>query len=305
MVWVSLVLLSAFFLGIYDIWKKLSLKKNAVIPVLFFATLSGSIMFLPLLLISKFYPEVLQDTQFYIHPIELKTHFLIFIKSLIIASSWILAYFAMKNLPISIVTPIRASAPLWTLAGGILIFGEKFAPQQLIGLFLTLIFYFIFSQLGKKEGIHFEKNRWVCFIIIATLLGTASGLYDKFLIGNFPHVTVQAFFSFYLVLILAPVLILIWYPARKRFTPFRWKFSIPLIGIFLIIADFMYFSALTDPDSLISVISTIRRGSVVVSFLFGAILLKEQNKRKKALTLSGTLAGIFLIILGSSDSTED
>jgi transporter family protein len=72
-----------------------------------------------------------------------------------------------------------------------------------------------------------------------------------------------------------------------------------LIGITLTVADFIYFWALSQDGSLISIISTVRRGSVIVSFSLGAIIFKEKNIKIKALILAGILAGIGLIIWGS------
>ena len=45
--WLLLAFLSATLLGFYDVFKKKSLKDNAVLPVLFLNTFFSSLIFLP------------------------------------------------------------------------------------------------------------------------------------------------------------------------------------------------------------------------------------------------------------------
>ena len=75
--------------------------------------------------------------------------------------------------------------------------------------------------------------------------------------------------------------------------------AIPLISIFLVSADFLYMYALTFDDAMISIVSMIRRGSVVVSFLFGALVFHEKNLRSKAFDLLLVLLGMVFLWLGS------
>lgn len=297
--WVLPAIFSALFLGIYDVFKKLSLNKNAVIPVLFFSALTGSVCFSIPLILSRFIPNELSSAGLYVAPMGIGEHCMVFIKAIIVVGSWIFSFFALKNLPISIVTPIRATGPLWTLTGALIIFGEVLNTWQWLGISLTLFFFYLFSLAGKKEGIHFKKNKWVLFIIAGTLLGAVSGLYDKHLIRHLDRLQVQAWFSVYQTVVLFPVLMFLWYPQRAKSSSFSWRWSIPLIGICLLIADYAYFYALSYPDSMISVISAIRRGSVFIAFSSGAIFFGEKNIRLKSILLIGILSGIFCLYFGS------
>ncbi|MFI4912970.1 MAG: EamA family transporter [Sedimentisphaeraceae bacterium JB056] len=301
--WAILGLISAVFLGIYDLNKKMALKNNAVIPVLFFSTVSGFALMLPILFLSRFSPEMMQNAGLYVEPITLTQHLMLAAKSLIVASSWVFAYFAIKHLPISIVTPIRSMSPLWTLIAAAIIYNERPNLMQFIGIIVVIVSFYYFSIVGKLEGIKFHRDKWVFFVILATLIGTASGIYDKFLIAkaHFSPVTVQAWFSCYLVVILGLVTLFCWYPSRKKTTPFQWRISIIFIGVFLIIADFVYFKALGIEGALLMILSVLRRSSVIISFTAGALMFKEMNKRKKAVALAGVLAGVFLILFGSAD----
>jgi bacterial/archaeal transporter family protein len=298
--WVILALLSALLLGIYEVFKKLSVNKNAVIPVLFLSTLTSSLIFLPITIGSEYYPEFFKSIQLFVPDITFEQHGLIFLKSLLVVSSWILAFYAVKHLPITIVAPIRATGPIWTLLGAILIFSEQLNSFQWIGVIVTLLFFYLLSTTGKMEGISFATDKWVLFIIAATFLGAASGLYDKFLMRRIDRVAVQAWFSFYQVVILLPVLAINrWSMPKSERSAFHWRWSIPMIGVFLVLADYLYFNSLSYEESMISIVSALRRGGVVVSFVVGAMVFHEKNIPRKALYLAGILIGILLISLGS------
>lgn len=297
--WAIAGLLSALFLGVYDIFKKTSLNGNAVMPVLFFATLTSTVIFLPVVSGSVLFPEFFARIGLFSPSLSFTEHLQVLLKAVIVVSSWILAFFAMKHLPISIFAPIRSTGPFWTLIGAILIFHEKLNALQWAGVSLTLLFFYLFSTAGRKEGIVFRKNRWIIFIVLGTILGSVSGLYDKFIISRIDRIAVQAWFSFYQVAILLPVLAIFWFPGHKNTTPFRWRWAIPAIGLTLVIADFLYFYALSLEGSMISMISALRRSSVLITFTLGAMIFREKNLKSKGIYLLGILAGILLITLGS------
>ena len=136
-------------------------------------------------------------------------------------------------------------------------------------------------------------------MLLATITGAISGLYDKYLMGRFDRMTVQVWYTWYQMAIMAIILMTLWYPRRKVSTPFRWRNSIFFISLFLITADFVYFYALSYPDSMISIVSMIRRGGVVVSFAGGVLFFHEKNIKSKAFDLLLVLIGMFFLYLGS------
>lgn len=291
---------SAALLGFYDVFKKKSLSNNAVLPVLALNTLFSSIIFIPFILLSHFAPQMLQDSIFYVPDSGgWEVHKFILLKSFIVLSSWAFGYFGMKHLPLTIVGPINATRPVMTLVGAMLIFGERLNLYQWIGVFMAVISFFMLSRSGKKEGIDFKHDRWIWFVILAAVLGAVSGLYDKYLMGRFNNMQVQAWYNIYQLFMMGGVLMFLWWPKRKTSTPFRWDWCIILISVFLSAADFVYFYALSMEDSMISIVSMVRRGSVVVSFLFGAMMFHEKNLRSKAIDLLLVLIGMFFLYLGS------
>ncbi len=297
--WLGLAFLSAFLLGIYEVCKKVSLNNNAVIPVLFLNTLFSSLIFVPLVMISVYSPDLLQGGLFYVPTVDWLTHGYIFMKSVIVLSSWIFAYFATKHLPLTIVGPIKATQPVIVLMGALMIYGERLNLYQWIGVILSILSFYLLSVTGKKEGIDFKRDKWVIFLVLSVLFGAASGLYDKYLMRRFDVMAVQAWYNFYQFVIMSVVLLALWYPSRKKTTRFKWRWSIPLISLFLTMADFVYFYALSDSESMISVVSMIRRSNVIVIFLAGAIFYREKNLRSKSLDLILVLLGMFFLYLGS------
>lgn len=298
--WVIQGIIAAVFLGLYDVFKKVSVDNNGVLPVLFFTVVVNVLMCLPFLFGSMISPEYFQSIDFYIPPITPHEHLQIFLKSMIVVSSWVFSFFAIKHLPLTIVAPIRATGPLWTLIGAILIFHEQLNAIQWIGLGVALTFFFLFSTAGKMDGIQFRRNKWILFIILGTLLSVCSGLYDKYIIREIDRLSVQVWFSIYQLPIMSVVMLAVWVPNRKKYKRFTWRWSIPLISVCLMLSDYLYFYAVSNTDSLISILSALRRGGVVVAFLFGAFLLKEKNIKMKGLYLIGILAGITCIALGSA-----
>ncbi|WP_066218241.1 DMT family transporter [Formosa haliotis] len=296
--WMYLGLLSALFLGLHNLCKKHAVQGNEVFPVLLGTISSGFLLLLPFYLGSHFAPEYTKSLGFFVEGIPWQKHGFIFIKSAIMAASWVLAYQALKHLPITIVTPIRSAGPFFTFIGAIFIYQERPNALQWIGFFLIIGSVILYSKIGKKEGIHFKRNKWIFAIVAATFLGASSGLYDKFLIQNLelnPQ-TLQFWFCWYTVLILLVILAITWFPKAEKRRAFTWRWSIPAVGILLQTADYFYFRALQDPEALIMILSAIKRSQIIIAVVIGGLIFKEQNKRKKLVPLAGIMLGVFLIL---------
>lgn len=276
----------------------MSLNGNAVIPVLFFNTLISSLIFLLFILLS-YTTGLLDGSLFYVPFVSWQVHFAVFIKAVIVLSSWIFGYFALKNLPLTISGPIKATQPVLTLVGAMLIFGERLNLYQWMGVAFAVASFYMLSSSGKKEGIRFTHNKWIYYTVISVLLGALSGLYDKHLMRGLDVMTVQVWFNVYQCFIMSFILLFLWYPHRKETTPFEWRWNIPFISLFLCIADWVYFYALTDPDSMISIVSMIRRSNVLVTFAAGALFFHEKNLKSKVVDLVLVFIGMVFLYLGT------
>lgn len=298
MSWVLASLVSAFFLGLYDLSKKHALHGNAVLPVLFVGTVCGAAVWLALLAAGAAAPGAL-PAAFVPAPLTPAQHGLVFLKSGIVAASWAFTYFGIKHLPLSLAAPIRATGPLWTLGGALVVLGERPSWIEGAGILVTLGSFWGLSVAGRGEGVHFHRNKWVGCMIAGTLCGAVSGLYDKYLLGTvgLSAAQVQAWFTLYLPVVLLPLIVGWW----RRWWPrneFQWRWSIPLIALTLLVADYVYFDALRNPEALVSLVSSLRRGSTLVAFAGGIWLFRETRGAAKLPAVLGILAGIVLTIVG-------
>ena len=293
--WLLLSIASALLLGFYDFFKKAALRHNEVTPVLFGSVAASAAVWLPMVAWSKFSPDTLPSEFFHVTGLTPGEHLLLFAKAALVGSSWLCGYIGIRMLPLSIATPIRATGPLWTILLAVLLFHESPAPRQWLGLTVILVSFFAFTFVGRREGIHFHRDKAVFFMIGATVLGALSALYDKYLLqtaGLSPG-QVQAWFTIDLALLLVPSLL--WWKRNPDRQPFRWHWAVPVIGLTLLAADILYFMAISQPDALISLISPVRRTSVIVSFLLGIVLFGEKHVVAKGLCVASIVGGVLML----------
>ena len=298
--WVAAAFLSALLLGLYDVSKKRSLKGNAVVVVLWLNTLFSTIIFLPVIVNGELSLGWFDHTPLQSGSGTVADHLLVAIKAAITLSSWLCGYYAIKHLPLTIVGPVNATRPVVVLIGAMILFGERLNLWQWGGVLLTIVSLYLLSRAGRKEDISFRNSRHVWALFAAMLLGAVSGLYDKYIIsseGLMPSF-VQSWFSVYQLLMMSVIVAIMWLP-RRSVEHFHWSWAIPLISIFVSCADMCYYNALDDADSMIAVVSMIRRSSVVVTFACGALLFGERNLKSKALDLALILVGMVLLAIGS------
>lgn len=296
--WIAASLLSAFFLGLYDLCIKHSVRENAVLPVLFLANLCSALVWLTLMGVGTVDPGLTGPT-FAVPSLTVTQHLQLLLKSAIVSASWISAYFAVKHLPVSIAAPVRATGPLFTLGFALVLLQERPSGLEWLGIAVTLGSFFALSVIGRKEGIHFHRDKWIGWLLLGTVLNGLSGFYDKYLLGHagFTASTVQAWFSIYLALLFFPFALgwkLRWWPRNE----FHWRWSILGMSAALLVADFIYFDALRNPDALVSIVSSLRRGSTLVAFAGALWLFKEANGKQKLPAVVGVLLGIVLTIVG-------
>ncbi len=296
--WMILSLCSSVLLGFYEIAKKAALRDNAVPPVLFLHVLTAAALWSPLLLMSHVDGAWTLPHLLTVDPIGWPEHAMLFAKAVLAGSSWILASYALKHLPMSIASPIRASSPVWTILIAVLFMHERPSLGQWLGVTVIVLSFYAFSLVGKTEGIRFHRDRWVLFMIAGTLLGACSALYDKFLLQSvgLRSSTVQAWFSIYLTIVMLP-LFGHWRTRHRSSSPFQWRWSIPTIAVLLLLSDFLYFSALEQPGALISLVSPLRRTSVVIAFVAGIRIYGEKNWRPKAVCIASLLVGVYVLSL--------
>lgn len=294
--WIALALGSATTLGLYDVAKKASARDNAVLGTLFACTAWGGFVVLPWLLVSRLAPTWAQSHGLAVGELDLRGHGLVLAKAAIVTLSWTLSFLALQKLPLTIASPVRATAPLYTLVGAIVLYGEIPTPRQAAGIALVLAGHFAFSVLGKAEGIRFSSSPRVWALLLGTVVGSASALWDKHLLQaeGLDPAAMQVWFTLYNLLLQG----VLWaaFGRSERGETFTWRWTMPATGILLLVADAFYFRALAEPEALVSIVSAMRRGNVLVGFVVGGLAFRERNRRPKAAALILLLGGLFLLV---------
>lgn len=290
--WIILAFISAFCLGVYDIFKKISLTGNNVLMVLLLNTVFGTLFMSPVIIGDLAHGCIGLDG-------TMQGHLLIIIKAMIVLSSWTLGYFAIKHLPLTIQGPINATRPVVVLVGALLIFGERLNAVQWIGILLGFASLYFISRIGAKEGFSLKHSKWLWLSVGAMLLGAISALYDKFLLQRFEPLEVQAWYSLYQCIIMSAIVFTLQPVGKGGAAAFHWTWAIPCISLFLTTSDLTYFYSLSFSDSMVSIVSMIRRSSVMVSFFYGVIWLHERNVKSKLIDLGVLLVSLLLLVIGS------
>ena len=280
--WIWLTLFSAILLGSYDIVKKQAVRNNSVLWVLFGATALSTLFLTPF-----FSAGPLDD------------HLRLMAKAVLVSSSWISGLIAIKLLPLTTVSTIKASRPMFVVIFSLILFQEKLNLMQWGGVLLVTAALFMLGRSSKKEGITFTSNKGLVWMVVSVLTGVASALYDKYILGIMEPLFVQSWTNLYISVILALILLVERLRDRQGFRKFRWDWKLLVIAVLITGSDMLYFFAVNQEDALLSVISMTRRCSVLITFIGGAIIFRENNIRDKAIDLAILLGGLTLLLFGS------
>lgn len=291
--WIAFAVISSLSLGFYDVFKKRALEGNNVFMVLFLNTLFCTLFMSPVL------ASMLTGGTAY-GRLDLAEHPLIMLKSVIVTASWLLGYWVIKKLPLTITGSVNALRPVLVLAGALVLFGEAPNALQWAGIALGFVSLVWVGFIGTRERLPRSRRKWLLYGLLSVVLWAVSGLYDKFLLERFTPLAVEAWYSFYqLVIMGVTVLLLLTRSRRADRDTFKWRWSVPLISVFIAMADISYFMALSIPGSLVGVVSMTRRGSAIVSFFYGIFILRERNMKLKIVDLLILAAGVACLIAGS------
>lgn len=298
MSWIALGLFAGLLLGAYDFLTKLALQRKDVLETVFHSSLIGGLMWAPFLAIPSSIASGIDAYGLAAKPLSMQEHLLVLPKTIMMVVTWVLSYYAVKSLPLSISAGVRASGPIWTAIGAILFFGEALTFWQWGGIAIASLAYVAFSMIGKREGIAFKSNLWVLSMVLATLLSSANALYDKYLIADLKLdlASVQAWSAVQRAAMVVPLLIVIGRRLEFR-SLLRENWAIPAIAVTYVIAEFVYLWALKQDGAMISVLSMLRRTNLVMVFVLSAIFFRELYLKQKSLAIGGVVAGISLVIL--------
>ena len=281
--WLWLTVCSALLLGIYDVFKKQALKRNGVYWILVGSTGLTTLFLSP-----------------FLSAISLHDHLCILIKAVLVSASWVSGLIAMKHLPLTTVSTIKASRPMFVVIFSIILFGERLSPLQWLGVAIEMAALFLSSRSKRHETDKANSAKGMVAMVVSVLSGAASALYDKHIISGFEPLALQSWTNLYITALLALILLIQYLADKEHFQGFAWDWRILIIAVLITAADAAYFFAIKDPDAMLSVISIIRRCSVLVTFLGGALILKEGQIRDKALDMVLMMAGVGLLLYATA-----
>lgn len=299
MTWIYLGLLAGLVLGTYDFLTKLALKEKTVLEVVFWCSVLGAVLWLPFLCAPAEWSAALRVAGLAPQRLDTGQQMALLPKSVMMVATWILSYYSVKFLPLSISAGVRASGPLWTALGAVLFLSESLNWWQWLGLAVSMGSYYLFSLIGKQEGIHFSRNGWVLSMLMATLLSSANALYDKHILATL-HMDLAAVQAYSAVQRGGIALLLLPWVFRELeiMSLLRRNWAVPAIAFAYVLAEYIYLAAVQQEGALISVISVLRRTNLVMVFALSTLFFRENNIQRKTLAIAGVLLGIVLTIMG-------
>lgn len=297
--WLWAAIGSAILLGIYDVFKKQASTRNDVLHILLYVTALSTLILSPFVLTSAFGWHWLENTSFNAAPGTLRDHLLVILKAVVVTISWVTGLMGLKHLPITTAGTIKTSRPVFVLLGSILIFGERLNPWQWVAVLVAFVALWLLGHTSRREGFDFVRNRWVICMWVSVVSGVASALLDKHLMASMQPMFVQGWCNFYITLILAITLLVVKHSGSPYYKPYKHDWLILVIALFITWSDFLYFLSLSGEGAMLSVVSILRRSSVIITFICGALFFKEKNLRSKGLALLILLVSMVILVLAS------
>lgn len=298
--WIWLTLLSALFLGAYDVAKKYSLRKNGTLYVILAATGFTTLFLSP-----------------FLSPGPVNYHLLIAVKAVIVSITWLSGMEALRLLPITTVSTFKASRPMFVVLFSIILFGERLNLWHWLGVVAVIAALWLLGAASGREGFRFGSGRGFWALVISMITGVASALWDKFIIRQLVFdgplspvyaalpanlqvpLFLQSWTNLYITMILAVIVLVKSYRDGASRERFRWDWTLLVIAALITLSDALYFAAINQEGSMLSIIALVRRFSIVVTFVMGAIIFREGKIKGKSVALAFMIIGILLLMAGS------
>lgn len=301
--WVWLVLLYGIFKGLREICKKKAMEISSPLEVLLIYSLISFLMVVPDVKNAMGLP--------------VKFYGWIAIKSFVIFVAWLLSFYAIKKLPISLFGVLDLSRILFATFLGVTFLSEVMSPLQIVGVILVCIGLLSLkikpkvksSQLKKENQLleteEFEKSavgnaKMTLYVIMAFLscaLNAISGFMDKILMKDITSSQLQFWYMLFLVLF---YLIFAIVSRKKNHIDFvktiknKWVW---FLSILFIIADRALFIANGMEESRVTVMTLIKQSGSIVTILAGRFIFKEIGTIHKLICALIIIAGILLGVL--------
>lgn len=310
--WLVFAFVSATIVGIRDFFKKIALQQSTILLVLCLVTIFSALLFMPFIVVSRC-TDWLDGSFFYVPESSLTLHLCSLVKCALLILCWLCSFDGIKHLPLTVSGMIAAFGPVETVLAAMLIYGESLSVLQWIGVIVSTVSLVLICRGGSDGTANNLGNRHFWLMLLSTVFSAMAALWDKFAVGR-PEdgglgqsvMFIQSWYNIYQAVFLTVAFLVVRHRCRNntdggRPSPLSAKILVGILAVSVceVAADLLYDAALQLPGCLVSILAMVRRGSVVVSFILGAIFLKERNIGRKTIDLAMALLGMVLLFLGS------
>lgn len=299
--WIWLVLLYGVFKGLREVCKKKALEKNTPLEVLLIYTAISFFMVIPdaknaFGMAPAFFP-------------------LVAIKAFVIFVAWILSFYVIKKIPISLFGVLNLSRVLFGTLLGVIVLGENLSFWQILGCILVsaglLCLKIPFSSKKNSSLITSEDNTsvpleksslagqgevssslmWLYVILafLSCLFNAFSGMMDKILMKDITSSQLQFWYMLFLLFYyLIFTLITRQKIDIKKTLKNKWVW---ILSVLFIVADRALFIANGMEESRVTIMTLLKQSGTIITIIAGKLIFKEKNILHKLLCA-------FIIILG-------
>lgn len=289
--WMLLVLFYGVLKGVREIVKKMALKKNGVIEILFFYTFLAFLFVIP----------QAKDAG----GLESKYYFWIALKSFFVFLAWIFSFKAIKKMPISLYGVLDLSRVLFSTLLGVVVLNETLGFMGTIGLILVssgllLLKYrppFLKAKEEQKAFTASEqsvKTIYIVFAFLSCMLNALSGLMDKILMKDMNSSQLQFWYMLFMVIYYGIYMI----ATKTKLSRDIWKNGwIWLLSILFVLADKALFIANGMAESQVTIMTLLKQSGCVVTILAGKFIFKEKKAGYKLFCAAVIVAGIVIGVM--------
>lgn len=277
--WIIFILLYGILKGAREPIKKGVLKDVGVLTALFVYTFVGFLMSAPT-----------AEGVFSVTPFAFC---LVVIKSLVIFVAWILAFLAIKKVPVSVYGICDMSRVIFSTLLGVFFLNESLTVKGIVSLILVVCGLYFANTKQSAENENYQM-KYIWLILAECFLNAVSGTMDKYIMST-GEITSSAL-QFWFMLLLS-VFYLGYILIKREKLELKKAFTNPwlyVLSFSLVLGDRLLFIANADPESQVTVMTLIKQSSAIVTVILGRVIYKEKNILRKLVCAGIILAGIVL-----------
>lgn len=280
--WLFYALASALFAGIVSILAKIGIKNID-------STLATALRTI-VVLIFAWLMVFIVGSEKTITSIDAKSFIFLILSGLATGISWLCYFKALQIGDVNKVVPVDKSSTIFTMLLSFIILGEKINVFKIIAMILIGIGTYLMIEKVNKSNNNQEKSTWLLFAFLSAIFSSLTSILGKVGIENVESNLGTAIRTI-VVLIMAWIIVF----ANKKQTEIKyidkrsWLF-IALSGLATGLSWLCFYRALQDGP--VSVVVPIDKLSIIITVIFGYIILGEKLSRK-------AVYGFLMIIVGT------